>query len=63
MLTILARAKGLRGKVWNPFGYHAEARLHRDILAWYDALIDQFMANDPAVSDRDDWPREVCRRR
>ncbi len=59
VLTILARAKGLRGKMWNPFGYHSEARLHRDILAWYDALIDQFVADNPAAS-RDDWPEKLA---
>ncbi len=55
VLGTLARAKGLRGKVWNPFGYHSEARLHRDILAWYDALIDQFVTDSSARASCD-WP-------
>jgi indolepyruvate ferredoxin oxidoreductase len=29
--------KVLRGSALNPFGYHGEARLHRDLLAWYEA--------------------------
>lgn len=37
----LAAMKRLRGSVLNPFGYHAEARMHRDLRAWYDGLLDQ----------------------
>ncbi|MDE4133095.1 indolepyruvate ferredoxin oxidoreductase family protein [Phaeobacter sp. QD34_3] len=40
-LSVLARAKGLRGTAFNPFGYHEEARLHRDLLAWYEAALDK----------------------
>ena len=32
----LAHLKWLRGTPFNPFGYHAEARLHRELLAWYE---------------------------
>ncbi|MDX2483024.1 MAG: hypothetical protein QNK42_05130, partial [Pseudodonghicola sp.] len=38
---LLARMKRLRGSVLNPFGYHGEARLHRDLLAWYEAALDR----------------------
>ncbi|TDE39084.1 indolepyruvate ferredoxin oxidoreductase family protein [Antarcticimicrobium sediminis] len=38
---LLARMKGLRGSALNPFGYHGEARLHRDLLAWYEAALDR----------------------
>ena len=54
VLKVLARAKGVRGKVWNPFGYHFEARLHRDILAWYEALLDQF-SSDAAIRTETEW--------
>ena len=37
----LAAMKGLRGTALNPFGYHAEARLHRDLLAWYEGVLDR----------------------
>ena len=37
----MARMKPLRGKVFNPFGDHAEARLHRDLLAWYQTGLAQ----------------------
>ncbi len=43
-LRVLARMKGLRGTVLNPFGYHAEARMHRDLLGWYEALLDRVAA-------------------
>lgn len=36
----LARMKGLRGTALNPFGYHEEARLHRDLLAWYERALE-----------------------
>ena len=39
MVGQLAKAKGLRGSAFNPFGYHAEARLHRDLLDWYEAAM------------------------
>ncbi len=38
-LSVMAKAKGLRGSAFNPFGYHAEARLHRDLLDWYEAAM------------------------
>ncbi len=38
-LSLLTRAKRLRGSRLNPFGYHEEARLHRSLLAWYEAAL------------------------
>ncbi|MCD9149161.1 indolepyruvate ferredoxin oxidoreductase family protein [Pseudophaeobacter flagellatus] len=38
-LSLLTRAKRLRGTSFNPFGYHEEARLHRSLLAWYEAAL------------------------
>ncbi|MDU9002311.1 indolepyruvate ferredoxin oxidoreductase family protein [Sedimentitalea todarodis] len=43
-LKLLARMKGLRGTVLNPFGYHEEARMHCDLLAWYDTLLPRVAA-------------------
>ncbi|MDA7966372.1 indolepyruvate ferredoxin oxidoreductase family protein [Ruegeria sp.] len=51
LLTLMARGKGLRGKVWNPFGYHSEARLHREILAWYQGLLDRLINGYTATSE------------
>jgi indolepyruvate ferredoxin oxidoreductase len=38
-LSLLTRGKRLRGSRLNPFGYHEEARLHRSLLAWYEAAL------------------------
>jgi indolepyruvate ferredoxin oxidoreductase len=35
-LRALAALQGLRATPFNPFGHHAEARLHRGLLAWYE---------------------------
>ncbi|MBK0327405.1 indolepyruvate ferredoxin oxidoreductase family protein [Rhodobacteraceae bacterium F11138] len=40
----LARLKGLRGHWYNPFGHHAEARMHRDLLSWYRDLLPRVAA-------------------
>jgi indolepyruvate ferredoxin oxidoreductase len=44
VLRTLAGMKGLRGRALNPFGHHAEARLHRDLLAWYESGLDRATA-------------------
>ena len=43
-MRLLARMKGLRGRALNPFGHHAEARLHRDLLAWYKTALHRVAA-------------------
>ncbi len=55
-LTLLTRARRLRGSPLNPFGYHAEARLHRDLLAWYQRLLDRMVANYSAET-HDRWTK------
>ncbi len=59
VLSGLARLRGLRGSFLNPFAYHAEARLHRDLLNWYQDLLDRLVA-----SYSDDthgiWPRVLA---
>ncbi|MFD3190547.1 indolepyruvate ferredoxin oxidoreductase family protein [Sedimentitalea sp. HM32M-2] len=53
VLRQLARLKRLRGTALNPFGYHAEAKLHRDLLDWYLGLLPQVAAAwSPACHDR-----------
>ncbi len=51
VLRGLSRLRGLRGSVLNPFGYHSEARLHRDILNWYQSLLDMYLTNPSAHSE------------
>ncbi|UWQ80101.1 indolepyruvate ferredoxin oxidoreductase family protein [Leisingera sp. S132] len=38
-LNLLVKARRLRGTAFNVFGYHEEARLHRDLLTWYEAAL------------------------
>ncbi|ATF19519.1 indolepyruvate ferredoxin oxidoreductase family protein [Phaeobacter gallaeciensis] len=38
-LRLLAKGRRMRGSRWNPFGRHEEARLHRDLLIWYQTII------------------------
>jgi indolepyruvate ferredoxin oxidoreductase len=38
-LAVLARLKGLRGTPFDPFGYTAERRAERELIAWYEGLI------------------------
>ncbi|MDP5217646.1 indolepyruvate ferredoxin oxidoreductase family protein [Ruegeria sp. 2205SS24-7] len=56
VLRGLAAARWLRGSVFNPFRYHHEARMHRDLLGWYDGVIDQAMA-DPSPEHAESWGR------
>jgi indolepyruvate ferredoxin oxidoreductase len=51
VLRGLSRLRGLRGSVLNPFGYHSEARLHRDILNWYQSLLGMYLTNPSAHSE------------
>jgi indolepyruvate ferredoxin oxidoreductase len=43
-LKLLARLKGLRGTPFDPFGYTAERRAERELIAWYEALIDTIIS-------------------
>ncbi|WP_299943444.1 indolepyruvate ferredoxin oxidoreductase family protein [uncultured Ruegeria sp.] len=54
VLLGLSRLRGLRGSALNPFGYHAEARLHRDILRWFETLLDTYLTN-PANRSEAEW--------
>lgn len=41
ILALLVKGKSLRNSRFNIFAYHAEARLHRDLLAWYEQALKQ----------------------
>ena len=43
----------LRGSRFNPFGYHEEARLHRSLLAWYEAAMRSVTAQYNSEKHRD----------
>lgn len=38
-LTVLTKMKGLRGTRLDPFGYTAERRMERELITWYEDLI------------------------
>lgn len=42
-LAIMARLKRLRGTAFDPFGYTAERRMERELIGWYQELIDQIV--------------------
>ncbi|WIY26163.1 indolepyruvate ferredoxin oxidoreductase family protein [Parasedimentitalea psychrophila] len=54
LLDLLAKGKFLRGSRFNIFGYHAEARLHRDLLAWYEGALKQ-VEQRYCVDHHDRW--------
>ncbi|MFV1465605.1 MULTISPECIES: indolepyruvate ferredoxin oxidoreductase family protein [unclassified Phaeobacter] len=53
-LRLLAKGRRLRAHRWNPFGHHEEARLHRDLLSWYQGILQQAAVRYTA-EDHDKW--------
>jgi indolepyruvate ferredoxin oxidoreductase len=49
-LKVLARLKYLRGTHFDPFGYTAERRAERELIAWYERQIDSIL--DDVTSER-----------
>jgi indolepyruvate ferredoxin oxidoreductase len=48
-LALLARLKGLRGTPFDPFGYTPERRVERELIAWYEGVIERMLGElDPA---------------
>ena len=46
-MRVLARLKRLRGTPFDIFGYSAERRMERGLIAWYDALIETMIRRLP----------------
>ena len=46
VMSLLARGKSLRHSVFNPFGYHSEAQMHRETLIWYEDLLTRAANSD-----------------
>jgi indolepyruvate ferredoxin oxidoreductase len=44
VLRVLARLRGLRGTKLDPFGYTADRRLDREVLARYEAMLERVVA-------------------
>ncbi len=45
MFRILARLRRLRGTAFDLFGYTAERRMERQLIAEFEALVDELLAN------------------
>lgn len=43
-MRVLAKMKGLRGTAFDVFGYTAERKMERELITWYQGLIEQYLA-------------------
>ncbi len=64
ILRFMARCKGLRGTMLDPFGYTAARREERELVTWYESLLDQALDvltedNYPDVSELLRLPDEI----
>ena len=50
LFRLLARLKGLRGTAFDPFGYAAERRMERQLIADYRAMMNQVIENLTAAN-------------
>ena len=51
---LLARMKRVRGTALDPFGYTAERRMERGLIAWYEDLVARAVA-EVTPATRDAW--------
>ncbi|MCC5969476.1 MAG: indolepyruvate ferredoxin oxidoreductase family protein [Pararhodobacter sp.] len=51
--ALLARMKRLRGTALDPFGYHPERKLERELITWFEELLAR--AADEAPADMTRW--------
>ncbi len=64
ILRLMARCSFLRGTPFDPFGYTAARREERELVTWYESLLDQALAvltpeNYPEVSELLRLPDEI----
>jgi indolepyruvate ferredoxin oxidoreductase len=45
LFRVLARLKFLRGTTLDPFGYTAERRSERELIGWYDGVIEALLSS------------------
>jgi indolepyruvate ferredoxin oxidoreductase len=50
LFPLLAKLKTLRGTPFDPFGYHSERKMERELISWYKDVITEITAN-PAQLD------------
>jgi indolepyruvate ferredoxin oxidoreductase len=46
-MRVLARLKFLRGSVFDPFGRSAERKMERELIGWYEALVETMLEKLP----------------
>jgi indolepyruvate ferredoxin oxidoreductase len=51
LFAVLARMKGLRGTRWDLFGRHPERQMERDLIVWYEGLLDRAVQEAPAAME------------
>jgi indolepyruvate ferredoxin oxidoreductase len=47
----LARLRGLRGGALDPFARHADRKLERDLIKWYQSILDTVTKRSPTLGD------------
>lgn len=50
---VLAKLKILRGTAFDPFGYHSERKMERELISWFKQTIEQ-IASKPEIQDWED---------
>jgi indolepyruvate ferredoxin oxidoreductase len=50
VFRFLATLKGLRGTVFDPFGYTAERKLERGLIRDYESLVDELLGGLTAIN-------------
>ena len=62
VFRLLAKGKGLRGTAWDVFGYTAERKLERQMIADYEKLLDEIAERlSPAHARARPWRSPPCR--
>ncbi len=64
ILRMVARCKGLRGTIFDPFGHTSNRREERELITWYENIIDQTISllttqNYSTIAQLLSEPREI----
>ncbi|GAB5431538.1 MAG: indolepyruvate ferredoxin oxidoreductase family protein [Epibacterium sp.] len=50
VLSLLSKGKALRETPFNPFGYHSEARMHRELRDWFQNMLEDIISHPTALA-------------
>lgn len=53
LLALLYRMRGLRGRAWDPFGRTPCRRLERELVVWFEGIVDELAAAVREGADRE----------